>query len=246
VTKPTVSVIMPTYNQAEFLEAALVALDKQSFGDFELIVVNDGSTDHTEEILDAWRPSHPMIVIAQPNSGTAQAINAGISLARGRWWTWVSSDNTQERLWLERLLEAVKGTKAGAVFSDYYRDENGKVGPEKIPNDPRPGYKRGQLIETINCFFGPSFLIRSDVWRAAGPHTGKISHDYGHWLRVEEVCMINGMDILYVPEQLAVYRAHPKRVTVTHRHEFDAHDFQARAKERRDAKTGICLREVKA
>ena len=243
--KPRVSVIMPTYNQGGFLSDALAALEAQTFTDFELIVVNDGSTDDTEEILDLWRSERDFQVIRQANAGAAQAINAGIALARGDWWTWVSSDNEQYRDWLDRLVRTVLSDPSiGAAFSDYDREEGGRRFPERPGRDPRPGYKLGQLIETLNCFFGPSFLISKEVWRAAGPHLGKISHDYGHWLRVEEACMVSGKTIAFVPRRLCVYKAHPARATVVKKHEFDAEDHRQRSLARRRAGVGICLREV--
>lgn len=249
--RPNVSVIMPTFNQYDFLPAALKALEAQRYKDYELIIVNDGSTDDTTDFLEIFvgtdQPGLPRVhVIHQENAGAAQAINAGTAIARGNWWTWISSDNEQYPDYLDKLVAVAESDQAiGAVFSDYDREENGRTGPEKISNDPRPGYKLGQLIQTLNCFFGPSFLIKKQVWRAAGPHTGKISHDYGHWLRVEEVCMVNGKKIAYLPEQLCLYKAHPERATVTMKADFDAHWHQEQAAKRRQAGTGTCLREVK-
>jgi glycosyltransferase involved in cell wall biosynthesis len=236
-SRPKVSVIMPTYNQAEFIEAALDALEDQTFSDFELIVVNDGSTDGTKDVLDCCtHPNLAEVVHLEKNGGTAQAINAGIALARGEWFTWVSSDNEQYPDWLETLLAGVEEKDVGAIFSAYDRDRANNP-------DPQPDYELGMLVGTLNCFFGPSFLIHKKVWRAAGPHQGKISHDYDHWLRVEEVCMVSNLRIVQERRSLCLYKAHDKRVTITRKHEFDADHFQRAAIERRKANTALCLRD---
>ena len=91
-------------------------------------------------------------------------------------------------------------------------------------------YSPEKLILSTNCFFGPIFIIRKDVWQK---HRGKISHDYDNWLRVEEACWKEGLDIIGVDEDLCYYRVHDKRVTVTRRHQFDASQWQLEAEVRR-------------
>jgi hypothetical protein len=123
-------------------------------------------------------------------------------------------------------LEAAFKDDVGVVYSAFnYGLPNGKK--HYTPYEP------DKLIHTLNCFFGPSFLIRREVWLEAGEHRGKISHDYDHWLRIEEVCQRLDLKIVSIPDTLCDYRVHNKRVTVTRRHEFDACEWQEEAKRRR-------------
>ena len=96
---PTVSVIIPTYNRADFLKEAIESVLAQTFCDFELIVVDDGSTDRTRDLLDGYgarlRP------IFQANHGVSSARNAGIRAAQGRYIALLDSDD----LWLPKKLE---------------------------------------------------------------------------------------------------------------------------------------------
>lgn len=232
---PKVSVVMPTFNQVGMLRDQLCALEEQRFKDFELIVVNDGSTDGTRYVLDRY--AGPLVrrmkVVHQENAGPGEAINEGIRFACGDWWTWVSSDNVQDPDWLSVLLAAADfDPSIGAVFSAYLRrDEAGR----SVLSEDCGHYRLGDQVRTPYCFFGPSFLIRPDVWLAAGGHRGKTSHDYDHWLRVEEACMDMGLSIRWVNKSLCTYRVHDNRISVTRRHEFDAPHWQQEALKRRSA-----------
>jgi glycosyltransferase involved in cell wall biosynthesis len=86
VRVPLVSVIVPTYNQATFLPAAIASVVEQTFPSWEIIVVDDGSTDHTPSVLDELTRRVPGLrVVPQQNAGRSAARNAGIRLARGRY-----------------------------------------------------------------------------------------------------------------------------------------------------------------
>jgi glycosyltransferase involved in cell wall biosynthesis len=94
---PRVSVILPTYNQAEYLPLALDSIFQQTWRDFELIVVNDGSTDATPKILERYHSQYagrcPFHVVHQANQKLPRALNEGFRRARGEYLTWTSSDN---------------------------------------------------------------------------------------------------------------------------------------------------------
>jgi glycosyltransferase involved in cell wall biosynthesis len=96
--KPEVSVIIPTYNRAWVLKEAIDSVLAQDFEDFELIVVDDGSTDNTLQILDAYH--RDLMVIRQPNKGVSAARNRGIAAAGGGLIAFLDSDD----LWLPRKL----------------------------------------------------------------------------------------------------------------------------------------------
>jgi glycosyltransferase involved in cell wall biosynthesis len=213
-----VSVLMPTYNQAEYLPAALDGLRSQTFRDFELIVCDDGSTDKTQTL-----PSGPNLIRHTENRGAAAAINSAARIAKGDLMTWVSSDNVMEANWLERLT-AEMTPSVGAVYSGYWD------GTTTIFND----YEPDKLISDEACYIGPSFLIRADVWREAGEHAGGISHDYGHWLRVEEVCWKHGLQIKAIPDKLCYYRRHDKMAGTRLMHLYDAPKHQDEARRRRE------------
>ena len=98
--KPEVSVILPTYNRGWILKEAIDSVLAQDFRDFELIVVDDGSTDNTPQILDSYHQD--LVVVRQPNRGVSAARNRGIAAAGGGLIAFLDSDD----LWLPRKLSS--------------------------------------------------------------------------------------------------------------------------------------------
>ena len=91
---PTLSVIVPVYNQEEFLEKCLDSLLNQKYQDLEIICVNDGSTDGSQEILDRYAAKDPRIVlVSKKNGGLSSARNAGMKVMRGKYVSFVDSDD---------------------------------------------------------------------------------------------------------------------------------------------------------
>jgi len=97
---PFFSVIIPTYNRREFLKKAVDSVLSQTFKNFELIIVDDGSTDDTQSLLD-WYQESRIKYIYQKNHGVAHARNRGLEKTRGEWVAFLDSDDW----WLPRKLE---------------------------------------------------------------------------------------------------------------------------------------------
>jgi glycosyltransferase involved in cell wall biosynthesis len=99
VTQPTVSVVIPTYNRAKYVTETIDSVLSQSYTDYEIIVVNDGSTDNTREALAPYMDR--IRYIHQKNSGVSAARNRGIKAARGKWIAFLDSDD----IWVPEKLE---------------------------------------------------------------------------------------------------------------------------------------------
>lgn len=96
---PKVTVILPVYNGQKYVHECLDSLISQSFPDWEAICVNDGSTDQTLSILQAYATKDPRIyVIDKPNSGYGDSVNRGIDAARGKYVTILESDDLLPQL----------------------------------------------------------------------------------------------------------------------------------------------------
>lgn len=89
--EPLVSVVVPTYNQANYLRSAIESVLTHDYPNIELIVVDDGSTDATPEVLRDYGDA--IVLIRQPNRGAANPLNEGIRAARGTYVCWLSSDD---------------------------------------------------------------------------------------------------------------------------------------------------------
>jgi glycosyltransferase involved in cell wall biosynthesis len=110
---PEVSVIIPTYNSALFLPAAVESLLAQSFRDFEVLVIDDGSTDDTAAVMGRYGP--PVRYLRQSNAGVAAARNRGIAESRGRYVAFLDADDTWFAHKLERQLAALREQPACRV-----------------------------------------------------------------------------------------------------------------------------------
>lgn len=95
--QPLVSVIVPTFNRSPYLQTALHSVFAQTLTDFELIVVDDGSTDETATLLDAIRDPRLRVVRHETNRGIATARNSGLAAASGKYIAWLDSDDTCRR-----------------------------------------------------------------------------------------------------------------------------------------------------
>lgn len=141
---PLVSVIIPNYNHAKYLNQRIDAVLNQTFQDFELIILDDKSPDHSLEIIEQYR-NHPKvshIVVNEINSGsTFKQWNKGAALAKGEWIWLAESDDYCDSNFLYTLLEISKNNpNTGVIFSNsYYVDEEGN----KI-NNP---YSNPEILE---------------------------------------------------------------------------------------------------
>lgn len=104
MTAPLVSIIVPTYNNEKYLAVCLDSLLAQTFQDFEIIVIDDGSTNQTTKILEAYKTNPHVQIHTQPNSGISAARNQGLKLSRGKFLGFVDSDDRITPDFLEKLI----------------------------------------------------------------------------------------------------------------------------------------------
>jgi glycosyltransferase involved in cell wall biosynthesis len=121
---PLISIIMPTYNRADFILNSIRGVLNQSFEDFELIIVNDGSTDGTEGIIESVKDKR-IRYFSQKNMGVAAARNLGLEKAQGKWISFCDSDDVYFRDRLERFLASAKDEDC-LVYSGWIRFQKQK------------------------------------------------------------------------------------------------------------------------
>ncbi len=205
---PRVSVVMPTYNQANYLPMALESVLAQTWRDYELIVVNDGSTDDTPRILDDYQARHGFVVIHQLNQKLPSALNTGFRAARGELLTWTSSDNQMLPEMLTELVKALDAApEVGLVYADWeVIDDDGQFTRTVRTLD----FDR-HLLMRIN-FVNACFLYRRACQEAVGLYDPEYlyAEDWEYWLRIAQ-----RFKIQRVPKVLYQYRAHPQSLTAT-------------------------------
>jgi glycosyltransferase involved in cell wall biosynthesis len=182
--RPLVSVIIPTYNRGWILKEAVDSVLGQNFKDFELIVVDDGSTDNTRDILETY--GQDIIVVRQANQGVSAARNRGIAAAGGELVAFLDSDD----LWLPRKLSRqVEFFKLNsAEFINQTEEIWVRNGVRVNPKD-RHRKPSGMIFERslALCLVSPSaVMIRRSLFDAVGLFDESLPacEDYDLWLRI--------------------------------------------------------------
>ena len=131
---PLVTVIIPAYNCADFISNAIESVLNQTYKNYELIIVDDGSTDNTSEIISKYK--NTIKYIYQENGGVSKARNTGIRNANGKYIGFLDADDVWDKYKLEIQLKAFENQDdVGLVFSDFRQTKNNKVLNNKYYED---------------------------------------------------------------------------------------------------------------
>lgn len=203
---PLVSIVLPTYNQARYLPAALDGIFSQTYRNWELIVVNDGSTDETPAVLAEYQRRYEFTLISQANGGLPNALNVGFARARGEYLTWTSSDNITKPAMLDVLVASLDAhPEMGLVYADWdVIDEAGHVVARAYSCEhDRP------LLFMAN-YVNACFLYRRECAERVGLYDDHVrgGEDWDYWLRISK-----HYPLLHVPESLYEYRVHGESLT---------------------------------
>lgn len=203
---PRVSVILPVHNGAAYLETAAASILGQTFADFELICVDDGSSDATPQLLEqiAASDSRVRIIANRPNKGLPGALNVGFAAARGALHSWTSDDNIARPQLLERLVAALDRHPEAAIAHANYTLIDGAgavIGFQKV--GPASDILLGNRI-------GAAFLYRAELTRALSGYDEALFgvEDYDFWLRAARSFRFVTLD-----EDLYLYRRHGASLT---------------------------------
>lgn len=133
---PIISVIVPVYNVEKYLHRCIDSILTQTFKDFELILVDDGSTDNSGNICDAYcQKDNRIIVIHQDNQGQAAARNCALNIAKGDYISFVDSDDYIHPQMFEVLIGIVSVSKSEVVLFQYVEGEDNRYFWEKTTSD---------------------------------------------------------------------------------------------------------------
>jgi glycosyltransferase involved in cell wall biosynthesis len=157
---PLVSIILPTYNGSRYLGEAVRSVLRQTYSNWELLIVDDASTDETPALIERYVTQDRRIHSTRhpSNRKLPAALNTGFSIARGEYLTWTSDDNSYRPEALSEMMEFLKtNPSADVVYADYSPiDENGEVSGRVTLGNP-------ETLSMCNCV-GPCFLFRRGVW----------------------------------------------------------------------------------
>ena len=230
-----VSVVLPVYNGDKYLIGAIESVLSQTYKNIELIIVDDGSTDLSGEIADAYARLNPHVKVArQSNLRLPAALNRGFEIAGGEFFTWISADNIMRREFIAEMVEELNRDKEAAMVYSNMRliDYGGDILRGFVWYEYPPG--SGNVIlpaSTLNLntkannTIGAAFMYRASAADIIGDYDGDMFgfEDYDYWMRMNEVFKIKHSDF---KKPLYYYRMHDGSLT--------AKDAELRITERRE------------
>jgi len=210
---PLVSVVLPVYNGAGTIRRAIDSILGQSFTDFRCIIINDGSTDNTLEILASYDDER-INILNQENKGLVASLNRGILASRGKYIARMDADDIALSSRLERQVEfmernpsvGVVGSLAKLIYSD---------GKERIRYRPIDSRAIRKNIIRINPFTHSSVMIRKEIFDKVNLYDtlkdgskGILVEDYDLWIRI----LARGYGLANIPEVLMICYREPDSI----------------------------------
>lgn len=203
-----VSVIIPAYNRAHLLDRAIKSVLNQTFQDFELIIVDDASTDSTELVVMSFGDKRIIYILHEIRKGASASRNTGIKASRGMYIAFLDSDDEWLPQKLEKQIKVFENgsDKLGLVYVGY-SDEN-------KPDEPIIPQYRGKILHylLINNYVGSTTnpLIRKNCFDKAGYFDEDLpaANDWDIWIRISQ-----HYDFEFIPEILASYHPQPDSIS---------------------------------
>ena len=201
-----VTIVTPAYNQAGFLPETIESVLAQTSPDIEYIVINDGSTDHTADVMAQY--AGRLEAISQTNRGQAQTLNEGWARARGKYLAYLSSDDTLRPEAIAKLVAVLeRDENIVCVFPDAdLIDESSAVARRNVC---RP-FDLAQLVVEQECYIGPGALFRRSAFEKVGGWRPdlRLAPDREFWMRLARFGEFH-----FLRESLSGYRIHPRSIS---------------------------------
>jgi glycosyltransferase involved in cell wall biosynthesis len=191
---PSVSVIIPTYNRASMVKEAIQSVLSQTYKDFEIIVVDDGSTDNTRETVASL--SDKVVYVYQPNSGPSSARNHGIRLAQGKYIAFLDSDDLFLQTKLEKQVACMEKNPGVLLSHSSYQRINAEG---DYIGEVKSGAFSGNVYPDIiwRCIIAtPTVMVRSEALSedTSFNETISIGEDTILWIQISRHSAILGID----------------------------------------------------
>ena len=211
---PKVSVVIPVYNGSDFMREAIDSALNQTYRNIEVIVVNDGSSDNSEEIAKSY--GNKIIYFYKENGGVASALNLGIKKMTGEYFSWLSCDDVYFPEKINEQINCIKYNRdVLVVYSNVeYIDENSnpisKTSHEKVHSIEKLNDGLYPVLKGLAN--GCSIMISKKCFDSIGmfDETLQTSNDYDMWFRLFRISKIQ-----FIPKVLIKYRLHKNQGTKT-------------------------------
>ncbi|UCH37115.1 MAG: glycosyltransferase, partial [Candidatus Bathyarchaeota archaeon] len=215
--KSLVSVVIPTYNQAQYLREALESLLAQTYSHWEAIVVNDGSTDNTNEVMNEYSKRDSRIKpISKINGGITSALNEGLKYCQGDYFCWLSSDDLYYPNKLETLIKAFENLDEDYALTygsfDLLKEESHTIKVQPFQKSKMKGVEFPEALK-FDFIDGCSMMIRMDVMREVDGFNLYYLHsqDSELWMRIAS----RGYRFHLVDKKVTIRRVHAAQASTS-------------------------------
>ncbi|BAY23080.1 family 2 glycosyl transferase [Calothrix sp. NIES-2100] len=221
VNAPLVSVVMTTYNHEQYIAEAIKSVLAQTFTDFEFIIVNDGSTDQTDEIIQLFLDDKRIVYIFQENQGPSAAVNNGIIKAEGKYIALMSGDDVCYPDRLEKQYQYLEATRTKIAFSwvDFINDDSHLIMGNHFAKNFF-NYQNKTRAEILNHLFFQgnylcsvtAFIDREIILEAGLFNLSSLQlQDFDMWIK-----LVKRYEIVILPEKLIKYRVRRDNQNLSH------------------------------
>lgn len=214
-----ISIVLPVYNGSEYLAESIESVLAQTYANWELIIVNDCSTDNTLAIASDFANKDARIKVFsnKENLKLPNTLNAGFEHATGEYYTWTSDDNKYKPEALRVMVECLeKNPDTVMVYANYTTiDSNGNAIELADKLEPK--------FMFVGNVVGACFLYRADAAHKVGLYDANLflAEDYDYWIRLYEVGKV-----LHIKDDLYCYRIHGKSLTETRKNQVDEQTYK--------------------
>lgn len=203
---PKVSIVLPTYNGSSYIRQSIESCLKQTYKNIELLIVDDGLTDETPNIIKSYKDKRIKYFRHKKNKGLPKALNTGFANTTGDYLTWTSDDNEYLPEAIEKLVSCLEKSKnIDLVYADYWEHfvKTNKKILRKLPD--KLDLKKENLL-------GPCFLYTRRVYQEIGEYNPEYLgvEDYDYWIRTA-----SKFQMKHCPYPLYIYKRHRQSLSST-------------------------------
>lgn len=212
---PFFSIIIPTYNRSKKLKQAIDSVLAQTFTDFEILVMDDGSNDDTPDIISEYKDQRIIYQWDANSGGPARPRNRGLKIANGEWICFLDADDWWTPNKLEVCIEYIEKNEIDFIYHDLFivRDIKGFLESKSIKSGKIQRPVLINLLVRSNVIANSSVVVRKSLMDKIGginEDPGMVAaEDYHTWLRISQLTDL----FQYVPESLGYYMIHDEGIS---------------------------------
>ena len=213
-----VSVVIATFNMGRYLPQAVQSVLSQTYSNVEILIIDDGSTDDTAQIIRRWDQHERVRVYRQSNGGQAQARNRGVALSKGRYVAFLDADDEWLSHKLSRQMPLFANPQVGVVYSEYEcMDGEGRALPKPPTRMYRGRVTAALLIDNFVSF--QTAVVRRECLERHGAfdESVRMGDDYDLWLRLSA-----HYEFDFIPQPTARYRVWSGQMSKNYRRRYES------------------------